>query len=85
MSLLEAGKSGLPLISYDIKTGPKKIINDGINGYLIKELDEKKLAETILSLINSEQKRQTLSHNIVESISRFSINEIIAQWESIFK
>lgn len=45
----------------------------------------KKLAETILSLINSEQKRQTLSHNIVESISRFSINEIIAQWESIFK
>ncbi len=66
-------------------TGPKEIINDGINGYLIKELDEKKLAETILSLINSEQKRQTLSHNIVESISRFSINEIIAQWESIFK
>jgi len=43
MSLLEAGKSGLPLISYDIKTGPKEIINDGINGYLIKELDEKNL------------------------------------------
>jgi glycosyltransferase involved in cell wall biosynthesis len=43
MSLLEAGKSGLPLISYDIKTGTKEIINDGINGYLIKELDEKNL------------------------------------------
>lgn len=85
MSLLEAGKSGLPLISYDIKTGPKEIITDGENGYLIKELDERKLADTILLLINSEQKRQNLSRNIIKSMSRFSIDEIIEQWESIFK
>jgi glycosyltransferase involved in cell wall biosynthesis len=35
MSLLEGMGNGLPLVSFDIDTGPDEIIRDGENGYLI--------------------------------------------------
>ncbi len=35
MVLLEASSVGLPLISFDVPVGPKAIIQNGENGYLI--------------------------------------------------
>jgi GalNAc-alpha-(1->4)-GalNAc-alpha-(1->3)-diNAcBac-PP-undecaprenol alpha-1,4-N-acetyl-D-galactosaminyltransferase len=37
--LLEAISSGLPCIAFDCIAGPADLIHDGINGYLIKEMD----------------------------------------------
>ena len=35
MTLLEGMKMALPLVSFDVPTGPNEIIKDGINGFLI--------------------------------------------------
>ena len=45
MVLLEAKSWGLPLVSFDIMTGPSDIIQDGINGYLIEEGNIDEMAE----------------------------------------
>ena len=39
MTLLEGIGNGLPLVSFDIPTGPSEIIDDGENGYLLQEGD----------------------------------------------
>lgn len=35
MVLLEALSYGLPIVSYDCLTGPREIVSDNINGYII--------------------------------------------------
>ena len=45
--LLEAAACGLPMISFDIATGPNEIIRDKINGSLIPPYDCEKMADEI--------------------------------------
>ena len=45
--LIEAMSVGLPLVSYMCPTGPKTIIEDGQNGYLVAVGDEKTFAERV--------------------------------------
>ena len=38
LALLESLAHGVPTISYNIKYGPKEMINNGENGYLIEKM-----------------------------------------------
>jgi glycosyltransferase involved in cell wall biosynthesis len=60
-ALIEAMAHGLPSISYDCQTGPKDIIRDNINGFLVPLSNKKVFAEKLSSLMKSEQQRTTLS------------------------
>ena len=49
-ALLEAMVVGLPCISTDCRTGPKDMIDDGENGFLVKTGDSDSIAEAIIKL-----------------------------------
>ena len=51
MVLLEAKSNGLPLVSFDIETGPSEIIRDGENGFLVPPYDIECMEEKICRLI----------------------------------
>ena len=57
MVLLEAMSYGLPLVSFDCPCGPKDIIKDGKNGFLIKFGNTNEMAEKINYLIENENER----------------------------
>ncbi|MCQ2096646.1 MAG: glycosyltransferase [Fibrobacter sp.] len=57
MVLLEAKSNKLPLISFNIETGPDEIIQDGTNGFLVKPYDIEEMAERICNLIEQFDKR----------------------------
>ena len=50
-SLMEAMAVGLPCISTDCETGPSDLIDDGVNGYLVKVNNATELAEKIKQII----------------------------------
>lgn len=81
MVLIEGMSCGLPLISFDIKTGPKEIIEDGINGFLIDNYDEKKMAEKIVFLISNLEARKKMSKYNEQLRLKYSIHEIGLQWK----
>ena len=83
MSLLEGASNGLPLISFDIKTGPNEIINDGENGFLIPENNAEKMEEKIEYLIEHKDERERISNAAFNSMKKFSMNNILQQWRSI--
>ena len=58
-ALAEAMAIGLPCISTDCKTGPRDLIDDGENGFLVPCNDSQALADKILTIFrmtNEEQK-----------------------------
>ena len=84
MTLLEASANGLPMVSFDVKTGPNEIIDHGENGYLLPFGDEDAAANAIEALIMSEEKRVAMSVASKQSAERFKLNEIAAQWNDLF-
>ncbi|PQJ41022.1 hypothetical protein BTN98_05055 [Photobacterium aquimaris] len=83
MVLLEAISSGLPLVSFDCKTGPKEII-DSTCGWLAKDGDISSLAEKILTAFtvfdNDEEYAKYSQAAINKCRSEFAIEPIINLW-----
>ena len=84
MSLIEGQINRLPIISFDIPTGPSEIIT-GENGFLINKEDNKGMENAIHTLIKDSQKRKELSDNAYNNAKRFVLDDIILQWKKILK
>ena len=84
MVLLEAQACGLPIISYDCKCGPKDIINDGIDGYIIPMGDRQLFADKLLELIKDQELRLRMGNAVVVSSKRFDEERIMRLWTSLF-
>lgn len=76
MVLLEAMSYGIPCIAYETASGTNDIISDNINGYIIKDRDEKEYIEAIDKLTNDEKLRQKLGNNAKETSKKFSKDQI---------
>lgn len=83
MTLIEAQSFGLPIISYDIKTGPKDVISDNQDGYLIENDNQEKFVTKFLELANDRDKIEKFSKEAYINSDRFKLDEIIKKWEEI--
>ena len=84
MSLIEGLATKLPLISFDIPTGPNEIIDEGVNGFLIKPEDVDEMAYKIIELLSDENKLNTFSEAAFISSEAYSMKSIYNQWASLF-
>lgn len=84
MVLLEAKSYGLPIVSFDIMTGPAEIVRDGINGYLVENGNIAAMANQICQLIEQPMLRKQFSDATVLDMNKFDRGEIIAKWENLF-
>lgn len=78
--LIEAQSAGLPLIAFDCETGPKEVITDGYNGYLIPAFDEEVFKEKLQSLMKDASLRQEMGKNSLVNSNKFSKANIVPQW-----
>ena len=85
MVLLEGAANGLPLVSFDIETGPDEIIRDGENGYLIEAFDQPAMIRRIEELIHNRELRLMMSGNSRESSREFNLETILHQWQQLFQ
>ena len=83
--LIEAMSGGLPVISYACPCGPKDIIRDGIDGFLVPPGDETMLAERICQLIEDERLRRKMGAAAQERAKEFSLEKVIPMWTSLFE
>lgn len=84
MALLEAKAKKLPIVSFDIMTGPREIISDGENGYLVELHDIDAMASKLMLLMESPDKRREFSENAYIGIEQFSMDTCIQKWNSLF-
>ena len=84
MTLLEASANALPLISFDIETGPNEIIKNNFNGFLCNPNDDNEMICSISKLIESSELRKIMSKNSHSESYRFSIDRVTEEWIKLF-
>ena len=80
MALCEAMACGLPVLSTDCLSGPRDIIEDGVNGVLVVTEDVDALAIGLDALMSDPVKRQQLAQNAPKIIDRFGVDRVIEMW-----
>jgi GalNAc-alpha-(1->4)-GalNAc-alpha-(1->3)-diNAcBac-PP-undecaprenol alpha-1,4-N-acetyl-D-galactosaminyltransferase len=80
MALCEAMACGLPVLSADCLSGPRDIIEDGVNGVLVATEDIDALAAGLDALMSDPAKRQQLAQNAPQILDRFGVERVMGIW-----
>ncbi|WP_035300124.1 MULTISPECIES: glycosyltransferase [Acinetobacter] len=83
MVLLEAISFGLPCISYDCPSGPRDIVENNVNGYLIPMDDFDALKIATLSLLKSPEMVNQLAEGAYNTSLNWNDEVILNKWKKI--
>lgn len=83
--LVESMSCGCPSISFDCKTGPGSIIQDGINGKLIENGDINSLSKVMNELSLDSESREKVSIKALEIREKLNIERIAKKWIFLFR
>ncbi|MEH0625290.1 glycosyltransferase family 4 protein [Streptomyces stelliscabiei] len=84
MTLVEAMRCGVPVVSTDCPLGPAEIITDGTDGRLVPVDDPHALAEAILDLTADPDLRRAMGRAALASAHRYDPAPIVAEYERLF-
>ena len=83
--LVEAMSCGLPVVSFACPCGPRDIINDGENGFLIEPGDVDSFSESIQNLMKNPALRNKMSEKAFNSVEKYSLDSIMKKWCLLFE
>ena len=81
---IEAESMGLPLVSYACPCGPRDVIRDGQDGFLVEPGDKETFAARLRQLIEDEELRRRMGQAAKVNSQRFSLDNVMKQWEELF-
>ncbi|MEU8763779.1 glycosyltransferase [Streptomyces sp. NPDC048659] len=84
MTIVEAMRCGLPVVSTDCPHGPGEIIEDGVDGRLVPVDDTAAVAAALLALINDDEGRARAAKAALAAADRYDPARIAARHESIW-
>lgn len=82
--LLEAMSCGLPVVSFACKCGPKDMINNQEDGFLVEPGDLNDFEEKVNLLIENDNVRKEMGQRASRNIQRFSEEKIMQKWIGLF-
>ncbi len=85
MVMIEAMACGLPVVSYNFKTGPRDIIRPGENGYFVKDGDSAALVTAMANVMNDLPMRRRLGTNALLVRNTFSEERVMDMWIRLFE
>lgn len=85
MVLLEAMSCGLPVVSYDCPYGPREVITNNHDGYLVPLGDKERYRECLERLMSQSEHRKAMGVAAQKSSQRYSMDHIIKQWIELFE
>jgi glycosyltransferase involved in cell wall biosynthesis len=84
MVLLEAVACGLPIVSYAFKCGPRDVIRDGEDGFLVSEDDADTFVEKLSLLMANDALREQMGLQAKINSDRFSMKNVMNHWNELF-
>ncbi|WP_405819086.1 glycosyltransferase family 4 protein [Streptomyces sp. NBC_00838] len=84
MTIVEAMRCGVPVVSTDCPHGPGEIIEDGVDGRLVPVGDVDAIADGLLALIEDDELRRRTGLAAIASSARFDPARIAERHEELF-
>lgn len=84
LTLIESNTMGLPIISYDFKCGPKDIIKDGYNGFLISNGNVEEFVNKMEILMTNPTLLKDMSKNALDESLKYALVPIMKKWTDLF-
>lgn len=84
MVLLEAQAAGLPVVCFACKCGPRDVLTDGVDGFLVEPGNEVELADRLFELIRDEDLRKRMGAAAYAASDRFDEAHIMDCWARLF-
>ena len=82
--LIEAMACGVPVVSFDCENGPRSIIANGADGFLIPTFDIDAFADKLLLLMRDENLRRLMGEKAQKSAAKCDMDSIGLQWKQLF-
>ena len=83
--ILEAMKYGVPCVAFDCPYGPRNIIEDKKNGYLVENGNKDLFTEKLCNLIENGDLRKSFSASAIKRAMHFDSNIVMNKWKSLFE
>ncbi|MFS1301952.1 glycosyltransferase family 4 protein [Streptosporangium longisporum] len=83
MTILEAMSKGVPVVSFDCPHGPREIVRDGYNGFLVPPGRPEALAEALCRVIEDRELRVALGAGAVRTAAGYDLGTIGARWDAL--
>jgi glycosyltransferase involved in cell wall biosynthesis len=80
MVLIEAMSAGVPLVAMDCPRGPGEIVDDGKNGFLVRDGDLPGFAQALRTLVEQDDVRQRCGRQAQQDAQRYEPDAITAEW-----
>ncbi|MGW9450299.1 glycosyltransferase family 4 protein [Streptomyces sp. NPDC055632] len=85
MTIVEAMRCGLPVVSTDCPNGPREIIEDGVDGRLVPVDDVAAVAGALRELIEDDELRAKTARAALTASERFDPARIAARHEELWR
>ncbi|MFG2136117.1 glycosyltransferase family 4 protein [Streptomyces sp. NPDC048650] len=85
MTLVEAMRCGVPVVSTDCPLGPAEIIDSGTDGLLVPRGDGRALTEALLELIEDPERRRRMAGAALLSARRYDPEPIAERYRLLFQ
>ena len=82
--IIESMACGVPVVAFDCENGPRSIITDGENGFLIPAFDVNLMAEKVMLLMKNQELRYRMGENAQKAASQYEMDKIGLQWKHLF-
>lgn len=82
--LVEAMACGMPVVAFDCENGPRSLLTDGEDGFLIPAYEVDTFSERLILLMNDEQLRRRMGQKGLLKSQDYHISKIACQWERLF-
>ena len=75
---------GLPCVAFDVDVGPREIIQNDINGFLIKDRNLDLMEKKIDELLSNKTLRNKLGKGAYNNARKFYSSNLLSKWEQYF-
>jgi glycosyltransferase involved in cell wall biosynthesis len=86
MVLLEAMSFGIPCISYDCPSGPRDVVKDQENGYLIPNDNQEMFSDAVQRAVTlPHEELLRLGSGAFKTVKKWDNEKIVKKWEKVFR
>jgi poly(glycerol-phosphate) alpha-glucosyltransferase len=85
LSTLESLSHGCPVVSYDIKYGPREQITDGVDGFLVPPGNRRAAAERVVQLLRDPDLVRRMSAAAREKAAAHGYQRFLTEWGEVLR